>query len=171
MQNIFKLFDQPEYVHILLNHLPVTGLMVATITLIAALIIQSRKATFLGLGLVAFFSLTAWPVAHFGHEGEDRVKSLLYSEGESWLEHHEHQAEDWVFLFYLTAAAAVISSLLGLRKPKTLRISVPITVLLAFSSLAAGAIIADSGGKIRHPEFRIGPPPEGDHAEEESHDH
>ena len=171
MQDILKLFEQPEYVHVLINHLPVTGLMVATITLLSAYIIKSRKAIFLALGLVAFFSLAAWPVAHFGHEGEDRAESLLYSEGKAWLEYHEDLAEDWIFIFYLTAAAAAGAGIVGWRVPKSLKFTVPVTTLLAFSSLAAGALIADAGGKIRHPEFRIGPPPMEDHDEHEAEEH
>jgi hypothetical protein len=145
--------------------------MVATITLLSAYIIKSRKAIYLALGLVAFFSLTAWPVAYFGHEGEDRAESLLYTEGKIWLEYHEDLAEDYIFLFYLTAAAAAGSAILGWKIPKSLKFTVPITTIIAFSCLAAGALIADAGGKIRHPEFRIGPPPQEDHGDHEEGEH
>ena len=43
---MFKLLQQPEYVHVLINHLPLTGLFAALLCLIGALITRKRVAIY-----------------------------------------------------------------------------------------------------------------------------
>ena len=63
---------QPEYVHVLLNPLPVYGLLISWIALIVALISKSRRALIVTLILVFISSISAWPVYEFG---EARIRS------------------------------------------------------------------------------------------------
>ena len=56
---------QPEYVHVLLNPLPVYGLLISWIALIVALISKSRRALIVTLILVFISSISAWPVYEF----------------------------------------------------------------------------------------------------------
>jgi hypothetical protein len=159
MEGFSKAMQQPEYIHVLLNHFPLTGLLVAMLLLVAALIINDRPAQFLALVMVALLALSAWPVAHFGKEGYDRVMAMSDEAGDSYLKQHEELAERWIFLYYVTAAAAAAALLVGWKQPKLLRPASGVVALLAAASLLAGAVIADCGGKIRHREFRYGPPP------------
>jgi phosphoglycerol transferase MdoB-like AlkP superfamily enzyme len=158
MEGFSKAIQQPEYVHVLLNHFPITGLFVAWVFLAAALVLNNRSAQFLGLGLVALLALSVWPVAHFGEAGYDRVLAMSDDAGGQYLKHHAELADRWAFLYYVTAGVAAGALVAGWRKPKWLRPASGLVVLLAAASLVAGAVIADCGGKIRHREFRYGPP-------------
>ena len=54
---------EPEHLHVLLNHLPLVGLVVAVVVLVVALLLRNRPATILALALVGLLAGTAWPVS------------------------------------------------------------------------------------------------------------
>jgi len=154
-----ELFSRPEYVHVLINHLPLTGLFAALLCLIGALITRKRAAIFLGLGLVSLFSFSAWPVYVYGEEGYDRVYSMADEDGDAYLQRHKELAERWIWLFYATGALAAGGVVAGWRWAKCLWPTGAGVAILAAISLVAGAVVADYGGKVRHREFRKGRPP------------
>jgi hypothetical protein len=151
--------QRPECIHVLINHLPLTGLLAALLGLIGCLAIRNRAAVSLGMGLVSLFSLSAWPVYVYGEQGYDRVYSMADEEGDAYLARHKELGERWIWLFYLTAGAGAAGMAAGWRRPKWQWALGLATAVLAAGSLIAGAVIADAGGKVRHPEFRHGPPP------------
>ena len=159
MEGFSKAIQQPEYVHVLLNHFPITGLFVALVFLVVAIVINQRSLQLTSLVAVAVLSLSAWPVAHYGEEAYDRVLSMTDDEGGQYLKRHEELADHWIFLFYVTAGTAVVTLIAGAKKQKILRWGSCGVAAFAIASLIAGAVIADCGGKIRHREFRYGPPP------------
>ena len=158
---------QPEYVHVLLNPLPVYGLVISWIALIAALISKSRRALIVTLVLVFITSISAWPVYEFGEEGYDRVLAMTDDDGHAWLDEHRDRAQRLIYLFYAVAALSVAAIIVPLRWQKS---SVPLAVaviLLGAVVLGSGFYIAYAGGKIRHREFRNEPaPPVKSQAEE-----
>jgi len=150
---------QPEYVHVLLNPLPVYGLLISWIGLIAALVSKSRRAHIVTLVLVFITSISAWPVYEFGEQGYDRVLTMTDDDGHAWLDEHQDRAQKLIYLFYLVAALSVAAIIVPLRWPKS---SVPLAVavvLLGAITLGSGVYIAHAGGKIRHREFRNEPAP------------
>jgi hypothetical protein len=163
VSTFWKALQQPEYVHVLLNHLPLTGLLVAVVMLAGALILNNRQAMFLSLILVGLLSLSAWPVSEFGEDAYDRVLSMSNEDGAAYLKRHAQLAHHWVFLFYVTAGAAGLAMVVGWKSRRHFRKTSVGVLVLALGSLAAGAVIADYGGKIRHREFRYGPPPAQSH--------
>lgn len=159
MQSFLEALKQPEYVHVLLNHLPLAGLFAALLGLLGALALRHGAGVRLGIALVSLFALSAWPVSEFGEEGFDRVLSLTDDDGAAYLKHHKDLADRWVFLFYVTAGVGTLGLAASWKWPKSLMPCAGIVAVLAASSLVAGAVIADCGGKVRHREFRIGPAP------------
>jgi hypothetical protein len=150
---------QPEYVHVLLNPLPVYGLLIGWIGLIAALISKSRRAQIVTLLLVFITSISAWPTFEFGQQGYDRVLTMTDDDGHAWLDEHRERAETLIYIFYALAALSVAAIIAPLRWPKS---SLPLAIAVAFfgaASLVCGWYIAYAGGKIRHREFRNEPAP------------
>ena len=107
IDSILRGLRQPEYVHVLLNPLPVYGLLVAWIGLLIAFFSKSRRAQIATLVLVLISSFSAWPVYEFGQQGYDRVLSMTDEDGERWLDEHQDRAEDLIWIFY---ALAVLSA-------------------------------------------------------------
>jgi hypothetical protein len=150
---------QPEYIHVLLNPLPVYGLLVGWVGLIFALALRSRRAQIATLSLVLLSSASAWPVFEFGEQGYDRVLSMADEDGQAWLDEHMHRAEDFIWIFYVLGALTALAIAVPIKWPKS---SVPLAVaviLFGAVALGSGAHIAYAGGRVRHREFRNEPPP------------
>jgi hypothetical protein len=159
IQGLLRGLRQPEYVHVLLNPLPVYGLLISWIGLIIAVVLRSRRAQLATLVLVLISSLSAWPVYEFGQQGYDRVLSMTDEDGERWLDEHQGRAEDLIWIFYALAilsAAAIASPIQWPKSSAPLAIAV---ILLGAVALGSATYIAYAGGKIRHREFRNEPAP------------
>jgi hypothetical protein len=150
---------QPEYVHVLINPLPVYGLAMGVIGLFIALIQRSRRAQIAGLTLIILAAMMAWPVAYYGEEAYDRVLSMSDDTGQAWLKVHAHRVDEFVWCFYVLAAVAAAAIFAPLKWPKAKAALTIITLVLGFVVLGMGGYIAYAGGKIRHREFRNEPPP------------
>lgn len=152
-----------EYLHVLLNPLPVYGLAVAALALAMALLMRHRAATVLALALVAFTALSAWPTYHLGQSAYEVVNTTVDPNGQDWLNAHRHRAKKLIWTFYALAALAVAAMTFPVRWPKAALPLALLTLLGALGVLGAGGWIAYAGGKIRHVEFRRGAPsPEQD---------
>jgi len=168
LQGFFRGLQQPEYVHVLINPLPVYGLALGIIGLIIAFLFRSRPAQLIALSLIFIAAASAWPVAHYGHEAYDRVLSLADDDGQAWLDAHEDRADKLVGFFYALAALSLTAMIVPKKWPKSALPLTIATLILALISLGVGCYIAYAGGKIRHREFRNErPPPRKAHVEEE----
>ena len=150
---------QPEYIHVLLNPLPVYGLLISLIGLLIALIFKSRRAQIVTLLLVFISSGSAWPVYEFGEQGYDRVLSMTDQDGEAWLDEHRERGEDLIWIFYALVALSAIAIAAPIKWPKS---SMPLAIaviLVGAVTLGSGVYIAYAGGRVRHREFRNELPP------------
>jgi hypothetical protein len=150
---------QPEYLHVLLNPLPVYGLLIAWIGLIIAFCLKSRRTQLAILVLVLVSSLSAWPVYEFGQQAYDRVLSMADEDGQRWLDEHRDRAEDLIWIFYALAVLSAIAIAAPIKWPKSSAPLVIAVILLGAATLGSGCYIAYAGGRIRHREFRNVPPP------------
>lgn len=171
MNAFLQHLQQPEYLHVLLNPVPVYGLLFGVIALIVALFFRSRAALIPALAAIALSGALAWPVFEFGEKSYDRVFTMVNSEGDAWLNTHMHRAEKLIYAFYALAVLAVLAIILPQKFPKTMMPLALATLALGLATLAAGMWIAYPAGKVRHTEFRTldEPPPESA-AREAEHD-
>jgi len=157
---ILRDLRQPEYLHVLLNPLPVYGLAIALFGLIVALYLGSRGAQVTALVLIFACAASAWPVAHYGEAAESSVLAMADDDGQTWLKAHAHRADELTWVFYVLALVSAAAIFAPKRWPSTTRPLAIATLILAIVSLGAGFYIAHAGGKIRHREFRNVPPPQ-----------
>src|SRR5205809_6919849 len=94
---------QPEYVHVLINPLPIYGLAMGWIGLIIALFLRSRPAQIETLALVLISAVSAWPAYEFGEEGYDRILSMTDDDGHASLDEHQRRAQQLNYFFYAVA--------------------------------------------------------------------
>jgi hypothetical protein len=156
---ILRELQQPEYLHVLLNPVPLYGLAIAFFGLLAATYLGSRGGQLAALVLVFASTIAVWPVVSHGDQAYDRVLSMADEDGQAWLKAHVHRADQFIYLFYGTALIAACAIFLPKKWPRTAKPLVFVTMLFAILSLGAGTYIAHAGGKIRHREFRSAPPP------------
>jgi hypothetical protein len=150
---------QPEYLHVVLNPIPVYGLAVAIAAFVAAWVAGRRSAQAIALGLIILTSAAAGPAAYFGHQGYDRVYSLSDPSAQKWLNWHENLGERVVWVYYSSAAISCLAALCLWKEPRFQRPANALAMAAATAALLSGAFLALVGGKIRHPEFRDRSPP------------
>ena len=158
LHEFLQQLKQPEYVHVLLNPIPVYGTLCGILALVIGLLLRSRPAQIAALVLVILASLSAWPVSEYGERAYDRVYSMSNSDSQKWLDAHMRRADRGVYVFYATALVAATALILPLFRS---RAQIPLalaTLVLALVALAVGGWISHAGGKVRHSEFREGPP-------------
>lgn len=152
-------FLRPEYVHVLLNPLPVYGLAVAVVALMIALLTRKRVALVIALSLIALTSLTAWPTYVYGEAAYDRASAMSDDDGGKWLDEHQARGERCIFAFYILSGLSLLALVAPAKWPAS---SLPLagaTLVVGIATLCIGGWIAYAGGRVRHKEFRAGPPP------------
>jgi hypothetical protein len=159
IDTILRDLQQPEYLHVLLNPIPVYGLAIAFFGLIAATYLRSRGGQLTALVLIFATAISVWPVAYHGDRAYDRILAMADDDGQAWLKAHAHRADELVLVYYILALVAACAIFVPKKWPKTARPLVFATMLLSIASLGAGSYIAHAGGRIRHREFRTAPPP------------
>lgn len=154
-----KGLEQPEYVHVLLNPLPVYGLAMGLVAMAVALTLRSREARIVALCIILVAATSVWPVLHYGRKGYDRVKAMSDNEGQKWLDEHRSRGEQPALAFYVVATLALAA--IGAEWKRS-GAALPLTIVISVLSagvLVVGIYISYSGGHIRHKEFRFEPAP------------
>ena len=160
IETLLRDLRQPEYIHVLLNPLPVYGLLAGWIGLLIAIILRSRPAKIATLTIILISTASAWPVYEYGERAYNPVLSMSDDRGHAWLEEHRERAEKLIFLFYALAVLSALAIAVPIKWPKTSVLLAIAVLLLGAATLGAGGYIAYVGGKIRHKEFRNAPPPD-----------
>jgi hypothetical protein len=159
MQAFLRALRQPEYVHVLLNPIPVYGLLVAWIGLVISFFLKSRRAQVATLVLVLLTAGSAWPVFEFGEQGYDRVLAMSDDDGQAWLDEHQARGDKFIYVFYALAVVSAVAIVVPMRWPKSSPALALAVILLGAGALGCGTYIAYAGGKVRHREFRNEPAP------------
>jgi hypothetical protein len=144
----------PEYLHVLLNPLPVYGMAMGVLALGAALLARNKTAQVIALGLVIIAAASAWPVAHYGQNAFKRIRGLADEPGQARLAEHMERSDKLIYVFHATALLGVAALVSQRKFPKVATPMAAVTLIAAVASLGAGGWISKAGGQIRHPEFR-----------------
>ena len=156
------LLADPAYRHILLNHIPVIGLIIAWVVLAVGLVLRQTTMLFTGLALIAVTAGTSIPVANYGDAAYPAIYDLLDGHGRDWLDYHAEVAETWLPLLYANSALAVTAIVRGWARLRWLPWASLVVALITLVGIGGVSLVAGAGGKIQHPEFRISDPPEVD---------
>ena len=149
----------PLYIHVLINRLPEMGLGISLLSLFLGFCFGSLQARRVALILVILCAGSAWPVLKTGQKGYDAIYYSLEKDDQAWLNAHMNAAEHWVWGFIFVAALALLTLVSSIKWPRAewpLSLSV---LLLGACMIAVGGYISYLGGRVRHVEFRDGPPP------------
>jgi hypothetical protein len=159
LKQVLDALRQPEYRHVLLNPIPLYGLIFGLVALIGGLVTRSRGAQMTALLLLVVGGGLAWPVFDTGEEAAPQIARRLDGDGRAWLDQHEERAEVGIWFFILTGGLALAALIAHWKWPKPARWLTLLTLVATLASLVVGGWIGHAGGQIRHTEFRTGPPP------------
>ena len=148
------MFSLPNLVHyhLLLNHFPTVGTLVALALFIAALIGKREDLTKASLGIFLIIAILTLPVYMSGKSAEKVVKD---QEGVSAvaIEAHQDAAFFAFILMQLTGAAAWLALWQYRRTARPGRGVLPAVLVLSLMTFGVMARAADMGGEIRHSEI------------------
>jgi len=146
--------SQPEYVHVLLNPMPLYGMAAGAFLLVWS---RLRHPEEFPEGVLIWIILVAMITAlavYFGEKGLENVGVIADAHGNRWLARHKERAETLMYIFYLTGFSALSALFAQRSKPLVALRLVWVTLLLTFASIGAASWISHAGGQIIHAEFR-----------------
>ena len=139
----------PAHWHLLLNHVPVIGMMIGVLLLLWAILRSSEELKKTSLGVLVIAAAFAIP-AYLTGEPAEEVAEHLPGVTHALIERHEDFAKIALVVAGLTGLIALVAWLFQ-HRAKWL---VPMT--LVFGLVATGLLgyAANLGGQIRHTEIR-----------------
>ncbi len=157
--------------HLVVNHFPVVGSILALLLLAVALGIRHAALTRAALCLVVFVALTAILATRSGHEAEEVVEHMQ-GFSEERIEEHEGRAEKAAWAIWITGGVAFLGLLASRGGRPVPRWASAGTLALLAASTGMLAWTAKAGGEIIHPETRPGfVAPEGPGEDGGGHSH
>src|SRR5688572_16739457 len=91
--------QQADYVHVLVNPVPIYGLAMGALALAIGFAMRSRAAQVVALWLVFVSALSAWPVYSYGQRAYHRLYIIADSDRQVWLDQHRLRAEKFIYAF------------------------------------------------------------------------
>ena len=145
--------------HMLLNHLPMVGIIVGTLILAAGFMLKDQPAIKMtALGVFVFAALMAIP-SYLTGEGAEEVAENLPGVTESFIENHEDLGKIFLILAEALGGLSLIT-LIALRfKNKFTPILFGMILLIAAGTSIFAKQVGTSGGQVRHTEIRNGNAP------------
>ena len=159
MDLLLEMLEDPVHRHVLLNHLPIVGLGMAWIFLVWALFDRRWSSAIFGLSLVAALSASTLLVTSAGDAAYPVIFDELDGPGREWLDYHTYLGDRWGWVFWANGLLALSAIAAGHFRESLRRLVLVAVLVTTLMALVLAAIMAEAGGKIRHPEFRFGPPP------------
>ena len=144
-------------VHLMLNHLPVAGMVIALPILLFAWWRKNEVLGRAGLFIVLFSGLLTIPTFLTGEPTEEIIEHFS-GISKDLIETHEEAAEKAIWLIGAAALGAMVSLGLAFKKRSLPTWAVPSVAILATLSMGALAWTNHLGGQISHAEIRKAPP-------------
>lgn len=141
------------YIHVILNHFPIVGVIIGTMILIAGMGGKNEGVKISGLGTILFAALAGVVVDLTGDPAKEAVKGMP-DIVQSLISKHEDIASISLFLLIPAGLLAALTLYSIWKKEKSIRFLTIITLVLSIISSGAMIYVGRTGGQIRHTEFR-----------------
>src|SRR4029077_3568188 len=109
--------SQPEYVHVLLNPMPLYGMAAGAFLLVWSRMRYPEEFPEGVLIWIILVAVVTGLAVYFGEQGYENVGAIADAHGNRWLAHHKERAETLMYIFYLTGLSALGSLFTQRRKP------------------------------------------------------
>ena len=149
----------PEKLHLVTNHFPIIGSVVASAIFLIGLVLRNKPLLFTGIGTTLATFLVLGVIMDSGEKAYERyseggeISSYITPEGKEMLKQHEEIAHKVSKLGYLNFVLALIGGAFIIWKKKGLILVSSLLLLLNITFFLLSIKVSDSGGKIRRPDF------------------
>lgn len=145
----------PFHLHLLFNHLPIVGIYLATLVLIAGLILKNNTVKQVALCLIIISGIGAF-VAHVSGEGAEESSELRTDFSHELIEKHEHASEPFFQIMLALTVLSAVALTFSLRKKKWSQYLIILITIVSIAAAYFAQQAGTSGGQIRHPEISDG---------------
>ena len=155
---------KPEHIHLLINHIPIHGLIFSTLFLIVAVILRNRLLTGVAMAMITVaaisipFVMASGEAAFERYQDEAELHKLIGEDGLAMAKTHYEHAETGAKATYLLIVVGIAGLGIWKFRPTWLIGTGWVMVALCAVALILNAWIASSGGRIRRPDFRVDTP-------------
>jgi len=161
-------FFQPEHIHVMANHFPVTLILLIPPVLLAGLFFGKKSILAVGFSFCILADLITPVVMQTGESAHTRfemgqIKPPLDEEGDIAAEMHEDMAVKAAPLLYFVGFGGIAGLLILRFRPAWKNHITIIVILTALGATFFTLQAALLGGRIRHQEFRIQKNPTPNH--------
>jgi uncharacterized membrane protein len=139
--------------HLFVNHLPVIGLWIGILVLIAGLLFKKTDVKLTAYGLFIFSAISSIFAFLSGERAVEVVKEIA-GISETLIHTHEEYAELFFILILILGALSLVAFVTELKKLKYAKYILILTLILALATGVLAKYVATSGGEIRHTEIR-----------------
>jgi len=143
------------YLHLVINHFPVVGIILGTLLLAAGLVLKNQGVKGSGLGIVLFSALSAVVTYFTGDPAKDAVERIP-EVADAFVNRHEDIATVGMYLMIPAGLLAGMSLYSIWKKERSADFLVMVTLVLSLTTSVAFVYTGRTGGQIRHSEFRQG---------------
>lgn len=141
--------------HLAINHLPIAATLFGLFILLGGLIFSNNSVKKVGLILLIFAGLSTIPTLKSGEKAEEIIENMAYGEDVHHTIHeHEELAETAQWISLGVSLLALLAFYFHQTKKAPAHFFTIIAFLGSIGSLIYFIEVADSGGKISHPEMR-----------------
>jgi len=141
------------HVHLMINHIPVVGILGAILMLFYSLIRKSEEVKMISLGLFAIIALITLAVYFTGGAAEKVVKNLP-GVTETYIDKHEEIASLTLVLMEILGITSLVGLVFLRRSGSIPKWAVAMVLVLSLITAAIAGLTANLGGQIRHTEIR-----------------
>lgn len=139
--------------HLVINHLPIFGLLIGILTLIAGLLLKKTEVKLTALGIIIFSAIASIFAFYSGDSAEDIVENIA-GISKALIHDHEELAESFFTFTLIIGAIAIVAFIAELKKWKFARYLIILVLILSISDMVLAKFVGTSGGEIRHTEIR-----------------
>ncbi|MDB4286170.1 hypothetical protein N9933_02605 [bacterium] len=141
------------HLHLVVNHLPIVGLLIGILVLIAGLLLKKTEVKLTAMGIFIFSAITS-VFAFYTGEGAEEVVENISGISETLIHAHEEYAESFFTLTLILGGVSLIGFVAEVMKFKYAKYLIFLTLLLAIADGVLAKYVGTSGGEIRHTEIR-----------------
>lgn len=141
------------HIHLVVNHLPIFGLLIGILTLIMGLLLKKTEVKLTALAILVFSALGSI-VAFYSGEGAEDIVENMAGISKNLIEEHEEIAESFFIFTLIIGAMAIVAFIAELKKLKFAKYLIIIVLVLSIADMVVAKFVGTSGGEIIHTEIR-----------------
>jgi hypothetical protein len=140
--------------HLLVNHLPLAGLLFGLLLLVGATLFNSKPVTNTAYLILILAAVLVFPAYFSGEGAEHTLMDKVQGIEKSLIHEHEEAALFSFILTLVVGALAGVTLFINSGKKKENKFLVYLLMIVGLFALASIAQVAKLGGEIRHTEIR-----------------